>query len=191
MPRWEPNPRERLERAAITLFAEQGYDATTVDEIAASAGLARSAFFRHFRDKRGVLFGGEDPMPARLADGVRNAPPEQTALQAVETAFAGIADVWFSAESRDLAPLRFSVIAASDELRERELLKRHGITEEVRKALGERGIGDPAATVAASLATLAFARTVAVWGRPGETEEFTAILSRVLGELHAAARELP
>jgi AcrR family transcriptional regulator len=58
MARWEPNARERLERAALALFAENGYDATTVAQIADRAGLTKSTFFRHFADKREVLFGG-------------------------------------------------------------------------------------------------------------------------------------
>ena len=66
MARWEPNARERLERAALALFIEHGYDATTVAEIADRAGLTKSTFFRHFADKREVLFGGQD-MLARWA----------------------------------------------------------------------------------------------------------------------------
>ena len=60
MGRWEPNARGRLERAALALFVEHGYDATTVAQIADRAGLTKSTFFRHFADKREVLFGGQD-----------------------------------------------------------------------------------------------------------------------------------
>jgi AcrR family transcriptional regulator len=60
MARWEPNTRERLIRAAIELFAEQGYEATTVSQIAERAGgLTKTTFFRHFSDKREVLFAGQ------------------------------------------------------------------------------------------------------------------------------------
>jgi AcrR family transcriptional regulator len=190
VPRWEPNPRERLERAAITLFAEQGYEDTTVEQIAACAGLNRSSFFRHYHDKREILFGGHDGLATRLAAAIEAAPAEQSALEAIETGFAGIASIWFASDRRDLALRRHSVIASNAELRERELTKRCGITEAVAEALRARGLGETAAAVAAELATLTFSRTVATWGEPGNAEEFETIASQVLRELHAAAAGL-
>ena len=68
MARWEPNARERLERAALALFTERGFDATTVAEIADRAGLTKSTFFRHFADKREVLFGGQDLLVQLFSD---------------------------------------------------------------------------------------------------------------------------
>jgi AcrR family transcriptional regulator len=190
VPRWEPNPRERLERAALALFAEHGYDDTTVEQIAAAAGLARSTFFRHFRDKREILFGGQDELASRLADSIENAPSEQTALEAIETAFADVASVAFTPERRDLAPRRISVIASNPELQERELLKRGGIKNAITAALRSRGIEEPATTVAAELATLALSQTFAAWAEPDNTEEFQAVARRVLRRLHTAAAEL-
>lgn len=190
MPRWEPNPRERLERSALALFAEQGYDDTTVEQIAAGAGLARSTFFRHFRDKREILFGGQDELASRLALGIENAPSRRTALEAIEAAFADIAAVAFTPERRDLAPRRIAVVASNPELRERELLKRGGIKNAITAALRSRGIEEPSATVAAELATLALSQAVAAWAEPDNTEEFDPIARRVLRRLHAAAAEL-
>jgi AcrR family transcriptional regulator len=111
--RWEPNPRERLERAAIELFAAQGYDETTVEQIAAGAGLASSTSFRNFGDKREILFGGHDGLGVRLANGIENAPKHQTALEAIETAFIDIAKIGFTPERRDLALRRIAVIASN------------------------------------------------------------------------------
>ena len=70
MGRWEPNARERLVRAAIDLFTERGYDKTTVIEIAERAGLTKTTFFRHFPDKREVLFGGQDTQPVVVGSSV-------------------------------------------------------------------------------------------------------------------------
>ena len=75
MARWEPNARERLERASLALFTEHGFDATTVAEIADRAGLTKSTFFRHFADKREVLFGGQDMLVQLFGDAIRAAPP--------------------------------------------------------------------------------------------------------------------
>lgn len=190
MPRWEPNPRERLERAAIELFSEQGYNETTVEQIAAGAGLARSTFFRHFGDKREILFGGQDGLAARLAEGIEKAPSKQTALEAIETAFTDVAEIWFTPERRDLAPRRISVIESNPDLAERELLKRRGITNAITGALRSRGIEEPFTTVAAELATLAFSETIAAWAEPDNTEEFPAIARRVLRRMHTAATKL-
>ena len=190
MARWEPNARERLERAAFALFAEQGYDDTTVEQIAAGAGLARSSFFRHYRDKREILFGEQDALASRLADSIKNAPARQTALEAIETAFAGIAADWFTPERRDLVPARNSIVASHPELRERELLKLAGIKNAITAALRSRGIEEPSATVAAELAALTLSQTIASWAEADNTEEFAVIARQVLRRLRAAAADL-
>lgn len=73
MARWQPNAPERLVVAALDLFSERGYENTTVIDIAERAGLTKSTFFRHFPDKREVLFGG-DGMSGLLAEGIAAAP---------------------------------------------------------------------------------------------------------------------
>src|ERR1039458_4239213 len=82
MARWEPKARERLVRAALDLFTEQGYDATTVNEIADRAGLTKTTFFRHFPDKREVLFAGQDVHARLLADAITAAARPATPLEA-------------------------------------------------------------------------------------------------------------
>ena len=83
MSRWEPGSRERLVVAAVELFTEQGYDATAVAQIAERAGVTKSTFFRHFRDKREVLAAGQDTLSRLLAEGISEAPADATPLQAV------------------------------------------------------------------------------------------------------------
>ena len=190
MPRWEPDAGFRLERAAIELFAEQGYDDTTIEQIAAAAGLTRSTFFRHFGDKRGILFGGHDGLPNRLAAIIQGAPPEQTPLEALETALADIGSIWFSWDRRDLAPHRLAVVDSNPELRERELLKRRAMADALVEGLRARGVGELPATVAAELAMLSFARTIVAWAAPDNTEEFAVIAIRVLRQLRDAAGDL-
>src|ERR1700761_7292355 len=90
--RWEPNTRERLVRAAVDLFCEQGYDATTVSEIAERAGgLTKMTFFRHFRDKREVLFAGQEVHSRILADAVAAAPDPAAPLQVAAAAVDALA----------------------------------------------------------------------------------------------------
>src|SRR5947207_6679861 len=83
MSRWEPGARERLVMAAVDLFTEQGYDATTVAEIAERAGVTKSTFFRYFPDKRELLVAGQEALSVLLAQGIADAPPEATPLEAV------------------------------------------------------------------------------------------------------------
>jgi AcrR family transcriptional regulator len=83
MPRWEPDARERLVSAALQLFSQQGFDDTTVAEIADRAGLAKSTFFRYFPDKRDVLTAGQETLSGLFADGICQAPAGTTPLAAV------------------------------------------------------------------------------------------------------------
>src|ERR1700710_2369342 len=83
MGRWEPGARERLVVAAVDLFTEQGYDETTVAQIAERAGVTRSTFFRHFSDKRELLTAGQQALSQLLADGIAEAPAGVTPLAAV------------------------------------------------------------------------------------------------------------
>src|SRR6516164_8305463 len=144
MSRWEPGARERLVRAAVDLFTEQGYDNTTVNEIADRAGLTKTTFFRHFPDKREVLFAGQDTHGRLLADGIAAAPASATPLQAVAAALDA-ATATFTPRQREFGPRLEAVIAGNSELRERDVFKRAGLAAAMTEALEKRGVPDPAA----------------------------------------------
>ncbi|WP_218671072.1 helix-turn-helix domain-containing protein [Microbispora sp. GKU 823] len=74
MARWQPETTQRLVVAAVDLFTEQGYDATTVAQIAERAGVTKSTFFRHFADKREVLVAGQETLSRLLAEGIAERP---------------------------------------------------------------------------------------------------------------------
>lgn len=78
MARWEPGARERLVLAAVDLFTELGYDATTVAQIAERAGVTKSTFFRHFSDKRELLAAGQEALSQLLTEGIAEAPAHAT-----------------------------------------------------------------------------------------------------------------
>src|SRR5215468_10519623 len=184
MSRWEPNARERLERAALALFAENGYDATTVAEIADRAGLTKSTFFRHFADKREVLFGGQDLLTARFTEAIMAAPAQATTIDCLAAALAAAA-VAFTAERHDLAAQRRAVIAANSELQERELLKGARLSAAMADALRARGADDVAARLAAEVGVLAFRTAYARWAAPGNRQPFTEIAHAALRDLQA------
>src|ERR1700727_3354826 len=93
MSRWEPDARGRLEQAAAELFAERGFDETTVADIAARAGLTERTFFRHFADKREVLFSGQDVFQEQFVTAVAGAPATATPLEAVAAGLAAAGDL--------------------------------------------------------------------------------------------------
>ncbi|WP_406179411.1 TetR/AcrR family transcriptional regulator [Streptomyces sp. NBC_01006] len=189
MARWEPNTRERLERAALALFAEHGYDATTVPQIADRAGSTKSTFFRHYADKREVLFGGQDVLAQRFSDAIRAAPPTATIAACLAAALESAAP-GFTPDRHDLAFQRRAVIAANSELQERELLKLAGISSAVADALGARGADDTTANLAAAVGVLAFSTAFARWAAPENRQSYTEIAHTALNDLHARAATL-
>jgi AcrR family transcriptional regulator len=189
MARWEPNARERLERAALELFAEHGYDATTVAEIADRAGLTKSTFFRHFADKREVLFGGQDMLAGLFSEAIRTAPPSATTAECLAAALQAAA-VAFTPDRHDLAPHRQAVIAANPELQERQLLKRARLASAMAEALRARGADDVAAGLAAEVGVLAFSTAYARWAAPENREPFGEIAHAALRDLQARATSL-
>jgi AcrR family transcriptional regulator len=189
MARWKPNARERLERAALALFTERGFDATTVAEIADRAGLTKSTFFRHFADKREVLFGGQDMLVQLLSDAIRTAPAAATTAECLVAALESTA-VAFTPERHDLAPQRRAVIAANSELQERELLKRFRFGSAMAEALRARGADEVTARLAAEVGVLAFGTAYARWAEPDNQAPFTEIANGALRELQASAAGL-
>lgn len=174
-------------RAALDLFCEQGYENTAVAQIAERAGLTKSTFFRHFRDKREVLFGGQDELLELLAGGITGAPESAGALAAIEAALVAIA-VTFTDERRMNGPRRLAVIAGNDELRERDALKMAGFACAMKDGLRHRGVPELDAAVAAELGVLALRRGYDRWLEAGG--DFGAVARRALEEVRAAVTAL-
>ncbi len=162
MARWEPGARERIVLAAVDLFTEQGYDDTTVAQIAERAGITKSTFFRHFPDKRELLAAGQETLSRLLCEGIAEAPEDATPLEAVavglERASSGMGPM-----NRELGPRISAAVAASAELQERAVLKNVGLAAAMTEALVARGVPDPVAHLAAELGVLAFKRGFAEW----------------------------
>ncbi len=186
MSRWAPDARERLETAALELFAERGYDETTVADIAERAGLNRATFFRHFTDKREVLFGGEDKLAVLFADGIRSAAPDAGLAESLQAAFVA-ADSVMAAEQRTRAAVRVRVLATNAEVQERGLLKHARIADAIGAALRDRGSDDLTARLGAELGMLAFSVGVQRWMEAADGEAFSSCAASALVELQARA----
>jgi len=155
MTRWGPDAQGRLMKSALELYAKRGYDQTTVAEIAERAGLTERTFFRHFADKREVLFAGSNNLRDLLVTAVAGAPSSAAPLEAV-TAGLLAASVVFSEERRDYARRRQAIIAANAELRERELIKLAALASAIADTLRRRGVPDPAASLSAEAGIAVF-----------------------------------
>jgi AcrR family transcriptional regulator len=187
--RWAPDARERLEAAALDLFAENGYEETTVAQIAERAGLNRATFFRHFADKREVLFGGEDVLAGLFGDAVRAAAPDATMTECLQAAFDAAGGV-LTPRQRAMASRRVLVLAANGEVQERGLLKHARMAGTVAAALRDRGTDELTARLAAEVAMLAFSVAVGRWIAADDDEPFPPFAAAALSELRERAAEL-
>lgn len=193
MVRWEPGARERLQDAALVLFATKGFEQTTATEIAQAVGLTERTFFRHFSDKREVLFYGQDLFVQAFLDGVDDAPPEVSPLEVVASAIAAAAS-FFPDERRPFSRARQLVIEKNPALHERELHKLAGLATTVARALRTRGITETAAALAGESATTVFGIAFAQWIRADEERSLATIAADVLRELRnltTAASPIP
>ena len=186
MARWQPDASGRLAQAALELFAERGYENTTVIDIARAAGLTKTTFFRHFQDKREVLFG-DGTMNGLLVEAIAAAPAPVTPLEAVARALDAIGSTAFTPARREFVARRRAVIAANPELQEREALKGLGLTASVIGALKLRGVPDLAARVAAELGALAWRIAYERWSDTANDDDFSELARRALAEVRSAS----
>ena len=191
MARWEPGATQRLVAAAVDLFTEQGYDATTVAQITERAGVTKSTFFRHFSDKRELLVAGQETLSRLLADGITEAPASASPLEAVA---AGLerASSEMGPINRELGPRLKAAVAASTELQERDALKSVSLAAAMTTALLARGVPDPTAHLAAELGVLAFKQGYAAWSegnRDGDDQLAPHTLA-ALNDLRTASASL-
>ena len=184
MARWQPDGRGRLQEAALTLYSERGFDHTTAAQIAARAGLTERTFYRHFADKREVLFGGSALLEERIVAGVAGAPPGDGPLDAVAGGLAAAAAM-LGEFRRDLSFRRHAVIAANPELRERELAKLADYAAAVAAALHRRGVGEPQASLAADAGMTVFRVAMERWSSGSDDRDLAAVMVDAMAELRA------
>jgi AcrR family transcriptional regulator len=184
--RWQPNAQGRLAQAALELYAERGYEQTTVAEIAARAGLTERTFFRYFADKREVLFAGSRELEDAMVDAVVGAPESAGPLAAVSAALEAAGALL--QQRRAFAGKRAAVIAANPELQERELRKMASLGEALARALRARGVEDPAARLTAEIAIAVFRISFDRWLAAGNQGSLPELMRESLEELQSLAR---
>ena len=184
MTRWQPDARGRLTLAALELYAGQGYDRTTVAEIAARAGLTERTFFRHFSDKREVLFAGGEQLEAAFVEALAAAPPAATPIEAVAAALDSAAG--FFEGRHPFSSARQAVIDRHVELQERELLKMASLANALTEGLRRRGVPDALARLTAETGVTVFRVGFERWVRADRERDMRVLLRETLDELRAA-----
>jgi AcrR family transcriptional regulator len=181
MGRWEPDARGRLAKAALELYSDNGFEQTTVEEIAKRAGLTERTFFRHFADKREVLFWGASALQEQLVSALEQAPASLPEIDAVGVALEAVAASF--EERRDFARRRQRVIVANAELQERERIKLASLASAVAGGLRERGSQSIAATLAAEMGIAVFRIAFERWIDETNKRTFAQVLRDSFDEL--------
>jgi AcrR family transcriptional regulator len=180
MGRWEPDAAGRLREAAMALFAEQGFDGTTVAEIADRAGVTARTFFRHFADKREVLFAGSEELEWRMVDALGAAPRAAGPMGAIAVGLLAAAELF--ADRRD-SRRRQAVIAATPELREREFIKMASLVAAFTEALRQRGVESGTASLAAETGVAVFRVAFERWIAGPEDADLADVMRGTLADL--------
>jgi len=181
MSRWAPGAADRLRAAAVELFRAHGFEGVTVAQIADAAGVTQRTFFRHFADKREVLFDGENSLQTAMVAGVLDAPRDAQPLEVARVALHRAA-AFFTPERHEYSTARRQLIEANPSLSEREHYKMRALSDAVALAFRERGMGEPAATLSAQTALAVFSVAFREWTTPGEPRDFAALADDALAE---------
>lgn len=161
MPRDPEKVRLRLQEAALKLYQTRGYEDTTAADIAAEAGVTQRTFFRHFSDKREVLFKGEDEFISTLTSAVASVPSGFGPLEALVRAFPSVEPLFI--QNRSFTEPRRYIIAAHPALQERAQTKSRAVMSALVDAFRQRGVPDQAANLAAQVGMAALGQAVAAW----------------------------
>lgn len=183
MGRWEPDARGRLAKAALELYRERGFEQTTVAEIARRAGLTERTFFRHYADKREVLFAGSGELQELFVRAVADAPEAAAPIDAMAVGLDAVSQVF--ADRRDFARARQAVIMANAELQERELIKLASMAAALADALRGRGVTEPAASLTAEAGVAVFKVGFERWIMAAEERGMERLMRESLAELKA------
>lgn len=184
MPRSGAEARARLRDAALELYLENGYEATTTAQIAERAAVTERTYFRHFADKREVLFDGETELRDIMVTAIAGAPDGTPPLGLVIAAY--IAAVPLFVAGRPVAVRRAEVIAVSPALRERAQAKAAALTDALIAALVSRGVPEATARLAAQVGSAAFERASREW-YPHPRRDLAALIASAADEVRALA----
>ena len=161
--------RSALALAAMNLFVEQGFEKTTVDEIAEAAGVGRRTFFRYFRSKEDVVFPGHGERLAEVVDRLEAADPEEDPLLVVSRTAEMVLDMYLAEPEVSLK--RFELTRQVPSLRDKEITSidqyQRVFARYLRQRFAEEPSGDLRAAVAAATVVAAHNHVLRQWLKSG------------------------
>ena len=169
----------------MELFQKRGYVQTTVEEIAAHAGLTERTFFRYFTDKREVLFSGSKELEKAIIDSIESAPSEASPLDVVVAAFAAAGAELQGRRELSYVRARYALVSKHAEIQERELIKLATLALAVTHALQARGVAEPAASLAAEAGIAIFKVGFERWVRERKSQDFATHVREAAAVLKA------
>jgi AcrR family transcriptional regulator len=165
----------------MELYLERGFDQTTVADIAERAGLTKRTFFRHYADKRDVLFIGVTPLRERIMKAITQAPADLSPVAVLTLGMQAGAEM--IQERPEDVKLRQAIIDAHPELQERELVKLAGLAADMASALRGRGLGEWNARLLAETGVAVFRVAFARWVANSAQGPLTRAVGETMAEL--------
>ncbi len=172
----------------MELFVEQGFAETTLPQITARAGLTTRTYFRHFADKREVLFAGEEELPELVARLMADAPASLGPMGVIVHGLETVAATRFEGR-RDYLRTRRTIVQADEGLRERELRKLSVLSEAIGRGFLDRGVDELTATLAAQVAVTVFSVAIKRWLDQDAEQTLSELVLDTLGALRSVTAE--
>ncbi|WP_369234682.1 TetR family transcriptional regulator [Streptomyces sp. R21] len=171
---------ERIRREAYRLFAENGYEATTVDQIADAAEISPSTFFRYFPTKEDVVV--QDEYDPALADAIRARPADEPMVDALLNALKGPLGQMLEQDREELL-LRTRIMFSDPAIRARSVAEQQRSEDAIAAIIAERTGRDAAdleVKCAAAAIIAVFTTLVRHWAEGGGTEDLAGLYERHL-----------
>ncbi|GAA3115754.1 TetR family transcriptional regulator [Streptosporangium carneum] len=172
--------RAELASRALELFAERGFDETTVDDIAGAAGMSKRSFFRYFSTKEDALFGELETMGEQVAQEISARPPQEGPWECLHA----VLRTWEARINAQVDVTR--LVESTPALRTRLLHKRDEARTHIIRALTDRGVSQLEADLAAAAAGAALDTVAREWLRADGSTDRLALTDRVFAMLRPA-----
>lgn len=176
--------RRRIEDVAIELFERQGFDATTIEQIAAAADIAPRTFFSYFDTKDDVVLADYANRLRRILQELDQRPTDEPAWSALQGSFAAVASD-YAAEADRLAR-RFAIMAVTPSVQARSLQLQAGWEHTLTAHLATRlaaASGDPAPRLFAATAVAVMRASLQHWLTAPRTTELPTLVQDAFDRL--------
>jgi AcrR family transcriptional regulator len=176
--------RERLTRVAMALFLDRGFEATTLDDIAAAADVSRRSFFHYFSSKEDVVFAWQEDSIAALIAAIAARPANESMLAAAENAISAMVMQLEPGEALAMARLKRDnpALQARDQVKYEKLER--ALAEALRKRAGDKA-DKLEARLVAMIATGAMRIGGECWAAEGARAKPEALVKRMFAAIRA------